>query len=154
HFIQPAQVQWIADVAQLAAPQAQTALEDLADRALLVSDPAVQAFTLPPLAAQFLRAKRPEAVAQSGDRLADRAYALALEHGYDGHDPFPTLEAEWPTLAAALPRLVQGENGRLQTLCLALDRFLDFSGRWDDLVRLSQQAEAKALAANDLDNAG
>jgi hypothetical protein len=75
HFTQPAQVQWIADVAQLAAPQAQTALEDLADRALLVGDPAAQTFTLPPLAAQFLRAKRPEAVAQSGDHLADRAYA-------------------------------------------------------------------------------
>ena len=115
HFTQPAQVQWIADVAQLAAPQAQTALEDLADRALLVSDPAAQAFTLPPLAAQFLRAKRPEAVAQSGDRLADRAYALALEHGYEEYDRFPTLEAEWPTLAAALPRFVQGENERLQT---------------------------------------
>jgi ATP/maltotriose-dependent transcriptional regulator MalT len=135
HFTQPAQVQWIADVAQLAVPQVQTALEDLADRALLVGDPAAQAFTLPPLTAQFLRAKCTEAVAQSGDRLADRAYALVLEHGYEEHDRFPTLEAEWPTLAAALPRLVQGENGRLQTLCLALDRFLDFSGRWDDLVQ-------------------
>ena len=154
HFTQPAQVQWIADVAQLAAPQAQTALEDLADRALLVGDPAAQAFTLPPLTAQFLRTKRPEAVAQSGDRLADRAYALALEHGYEEYDRFPTLEAEWPMLAAALPRFVQGENGRLQTLCDALDRFLDFSGRWDDRLWLSQQAEAKALAAHDLDNAG
>ena len=154
HFTQPAQVQWIADVAQLAAPQAQTALEDLADRALLVGDPAAQAFTLPPLAAQFLRAKRPEAVAQSGDHLADRAYALALQHGYEEYDRFPTLEAEWPTLAAALPRLVQGENERLQTLCDALACFLDFSGRWDDRLWLSQQAEGKALAAHDLDNAG
>jgi tetratricopeptide (TPR) repeat protein len=154
HFTQPAQVQWIADVAQLAASQAQTALEDLADRALLVGDPAAQAFILPPLTAQFLRAKRPEAVAQSGDRLADRAYALALEHGYQEYDRFPTLEAEWPTLAAALPRLVHGENERLQTLCAALDNFLDFSGRWDDWLWLSQQAEAKALGANDLDNAG
>src|SRR5439155_11746743 len=102
HFTQPAQVKWIADVAQLAAPQAQTALEDLADRALLVGDPAAQAFTLPQLTTQFLRAKRPEAVAQSGDRLADRAYTLALEHGYEEYDRFTTLEAEWPTLAAAL----------------------------------------------------
>ena len=154
HFTQPAQVEWIADVAQLATSQAQTALEDLADRALLVSDPSAQAFTLPPLAVQFLRAKRPEAVAQSGDRLADRAYELALEHGYKKHDHFPTLQAEWPTLAAALPRFVQDENGRLQTLCDALDFFLDFSGRWDDLLWLGQQAEAKALAAHDLDNAG
>jgi tetratricopeptide (TPR) repeat protein len=154
HFTQPAQVQWIADAAQLATPQTQTALEDLADRALLVSDPAAQVFTLPPLAAQFLRAKRSEAVAQSGDHLADHAYALALEHGYEKYDRFPTLEAEWPMLAAALPRFVQAENGRLQTLCSAFDVFLDYSGRWDDLLWLHQQAEAKALAANDLDNAG
>jgi hypothetical protein len=95
-------------VAQLTAPQARTALEDLADRALLVGDPAAQAFILPPLTAQFLRTKRPEAVAQSGDRLADRAYALVLQHGYKEYDRFPMLEAEWPTLAAALPRSVQG----------------------------------------------
>jgi tetratricopeptide (TPR) repeat protein len=154
HFTQPAQVQWIADVAQLATLQAQTALEDLADRALLVGDPEAQSFTLPPLTAQFLRAKRPEAVAQSGDRLAARAYALALEHGYEEYDRFPTLEAEWPTLAAAPPRFVQGENVHLQTLCAVLNYFLGFSGRWDDWLRLSQQAEAKALAVHDLHNAG
>lgn len=70
-------MKWIADIAGLAERQAQTALEDLADRVLLVSDAAAEAFLLPPLAATFLRAKRPEAVAQTGDRLADRAYALA-----------------------------------------------------------------------------
>jgi len=64
------------------------------------------------------------------------------------------LETEWPALAAALPRLLLGENPRLQTLCFALRDFLDFSGRWDDWLRLSQQAEEKALAANDFSNAG
>jgi hypothetical protein len=34
------------------------------------------------LAAKFLRDKCSEAVAQAGGRLADRAYALALENGY------------------------------------------------------------------------
>ena len=37
HFTQPAKVKWIADLAGMAEPAALTALEDLADRALLVS---------------------------------------------------------------------------------------------------------------------
>ena len=154
HFTQPARVTWIAELAALAERQAQTALDDLADRALLVGDPAAQVFSLPRLAAKFLQAKRPETVAQTGDRLADRAYALALENGYARHERFPELEAEWPTLEAALPRLVQGENARLQELCDALNTFLNFSGRWDDRLWLNQQAEDKALAANDFDKAG
>jgi nucleoside phosphorylase/tetratricopeptide (TPR) repeat protein len=154
HFTQPASVKWITDLARLAERQAETALDDLTDRALLVSDPASQAFYLPPLAAQFLRDKRPEAVAQTGDRLADRAYALALENGYQNFDRFPMLEAEWPVVAAALPRLIQGENARLQKLCAALEFFLDFSGRWDEQVWLEQQAETKAIAANDSYDAG
>jgi tetratricopeptide (TPR) repeat protein len=56
--------------------------------------------------------------------------------------------------AAALPLLVQGENDRLQSVCDALDKFFDFSGRWDEWLALSQQAEEKALAAGDLYNAG
>lgn len=154
HFSLPARVKWVAELAGLAEAQAQTALEDLADRALLVGDPGARTFLLPPLTAQFLRTRRPEAVAQAGDRLANRAYALALENGYQAYERFSMLEAEWPTLAAALPRFVQGENPRLQALYDALADFLDFSGRWDDWLWLGQQAEAKALAANDFENAG
>jgi tetratricopeptide (TPR) repeat protein len=154
HFTGPAPVRWIADMASLGERQAQTALEDLTNRALLAEDPAGQTFHLPPLASKFLRDKRPEAVAQTGDRLADRAYALALENGYDKYDRFPVLEAEWPALAAALPRLVEGENTRLQKTCAALRSFLDFSGRWDEWLSLEVQAEGKALAANDFCSAG
>ena len=82
HFTQPAQVKWVADLAGLAEPAALTALEDLADRALLVASPDGATFLLPPLAALFLRRRRPEAVAAAGGRLTDRAYALALENGY------------------------------------------------------------------------
>ncbi|MBC8449437.1 MAG: tetratricopeptide repeat protein [Chloroflexi bacterium] len=154
HFTQPAEVPWIADVAGIAEPAARTALEDLADRALLLSDAAAQAFLLPPLAAAFLRRQRPEVIAQAGGRLTDRAYALALENGYEEYERFPTLDAEWPAIAAALPLLLQGENDRLQRLCHALSNFLNFSGRWDEWQALSRQAEEKALAAGDLYNAG
>lgn len=154
HFTQPAIVKWIADVAGIAEPAALTALEDLTDRALLVSDEGAQAFLLPPLAATFLRRKRPEAISRTGGRLTDRAYALVMENGGQNYERFPTLETEWPALAAALPLLIQGENDRLQKLCNALRNFLNFSGRWDERLSLSQQAEERALAVRDFYRAG
>jgi tetratricopeptide (TPR) repeat protein len=57
-------------------------------------------------------------------------------------------------LAAALPLLLQGSNARLQTLDDALIEFLHFSGRWEEWLGLSKQAEEKALAANDFLRAG
>lgn len=154
HFTQPADVKWIADVAGIVEPVALTALEDLTDRALLVSDPEARTFMLPPLAATFLRRKRPEAISRAGGRLTDRVYALALENGYEKYDRFPTLEAEWPAVAAALPLFIQGENGRLQTVCSALVKFLEFSGWWDVSLSLNRQAEEKAVAAGDSHRAG
>ncbi|WP_420631246.1 tetratricopeptide repeat protein [Candidatus Leptofilum sp.] len=154
HFEQPAKLAWIAELADLMETAALTALEDLADRALLVSDEVKQTFFLPPLAAAFLKRKRPEAVMQTGGRLTDRAYALALENGYEKHERFPKLEAEWPALAAALPLFLQGENDRLQSVCDALNNFLNFSGRWDERLSLSQQAETKAETDGDFFYAG
>lgn len=154
HFTLPAKVEWLADLADLPRPAGQTALEDLSDRALVVADPAAQTFLLPALTVEFLRRTCPQAITQTGDRLADRGYALALENGYDKYNRFPVLEAEWPTVVATLPRLVQGENDRLQSVCDALFKFLDFTGYWDDWLSLSLQAEEKALAADDFNNAG
>jgi len=101
----------------LPAPAARTALEDLTDRALLTAGDEDRTFFLPPLTAQFLKRRHPEAVARSGKRLADRAYALAMENGWQNYERFPTLEAEWPRLAAALPRLLAGDNAPLQRVC-------------------------------------
>jgi tetratricopeptide (TPR) repeat protein len=42
----------------------------------------------------------------------------------------------------------------LQSVYDALNKFLEFSGRWDERLSISQQAEEKALAAGDFDNAG
>jgi nucleoside phosphorylase/tetratricopeptide (TPR) repeat protein len=154
HFTQPAKVEWIAELALLARPAAQTALEDLADRALLVEDEHSHAFLLPTLTATFLRRKRPEAVLWTGVRLADRAYALAMENGWQKFERFPILETEWPTIAAALPLLLQGENTRLESLCDSLNTFLQFSGRWDEEISLNQQAEDKAITVSDFHNAG
>jgi hypothetical protein len=45
------------------------------------------------------------------------------------------------TAAPALPRFIAGPNDRLQTVCNALQRFLDFTGRSDEWLALSRDAE-------------
>jgi tetratricopeptide (TPR) repeat protein len=94
-------------------------------------------------------------VTQTGDALTDRAYALAMQYGGDtNYEGFRTLDAEWDFISAALPRLLMGDNDRLQTVCDQLFRFLDFTGRWDNLLWLNEQVETSALAAEDKENAG
>ena len=90
----------------------------------------------------------------AGKRLVGQAYALAVQHGYKYSAPFTELEAAWPAVKAALPLLIGGDNARLQTVCYALQSFLNFTGSWDDWLSLSQEAEAKALAAADHYHAG
>jgi nucleoside phosphorylase/tetratricopeptide (TPR) repeat protein len=154
HFTHPAKVEWIADVAEIAEAATRTALEDLTDRALLLSDEGSRAFLLPPLAATFLRRKRPEAISRTGDRLTDRAYAIALENGWTHHERFPVLEAEWPTLVAALSLFQHGDNDRLQSVCAALDDFLGASGRWDERLTIYQIAFDRAVEIGDSYTAG
>jgi tetratricopeptide (TPR) repeat protein len=106
------------------------------------------------MVADFLRKKKPEVVAETGDRLEERAYALIIENGYEKHDRFPALEAAWPGIAPALPLFLAGDNARLQTVCGALQHFLDFQGRWDEWLALCEKAEARAVAAADYAQAG
>ena len=154
HFKEPAKVEVIAEVSGLAKNVTLTALEDLTDRALLLSNEGQQTFLLPALAGSFLRRKRPEVIAHTGRRITDRAYALVLENGYNKFERFSILEKEWLSIAAALPLLAIGDNHSLQRACVALENFLHFSGRWDEQVTLNELAEEKALSAGDLFNAG
>ncbi len=154
YFTMPMEVKFIAELASLNQAAAQGALSDLSNRALVLPDSEERSFVLTPMVADFLRRARPEAVAETGNRLEQRAYALIVENGYEKFDRFPTLDAAWPTISPALPLFVAGENQRLQTVCVALNTFLESTGRWDELLSLSQKAEAKALAAGDYYNAG
>jgi len=156
YFSLPAKLKWIADMTDLPARTAETALEDLTDRSILTSDLPAQTYFLPSLTAKFIRTRRPEAVTQTGDALTDRAYALAMQYGGESedYDKFPILDAEWGFITAALPRLLTGDNDRLQTMCRQLAFFLEFTGRWDEEIWLDEQAEARALAADDKENAG
>ena len=156
HFSQPAQLKWLALLSGLHERAAETALEDLTDRSILITnDQSPITYYLPPLAATFIRTRRPQAVSETGDALVNRAYALAMQYGgYGNYEGFKTLEVEWPLLATALPRLLSGDNDQLQAVCDQLTQFFNFSGRWDERIWLMEQAEVRALAANDKDSAG
>jgi tetratricopeptide (TPR) repeat protein len=154
HFTSKVEVKFIAELAEVSNGAAQTALGDLANRALVIPDEEEKNFSLVPMVADFLRNKRPEVVNGTGSRLEKRAYDLVVENGYEEHERFPVLDAVWPSVAPALPRFLAGPNDQLQTVCKALADFLNFTGRWDEQLALSQQAEAKAVAAGDHVSAG
>lgn len=154
YFALPARVEHVAEVAGLDDEPVGTALRSLANRSLVVPDQEEKAFARFPMVADFLRRKRPEVVAETGNRLEQRAYALIVENGYQNHDRFPVLDEAWPTLAPALPLFVAASNPRLQTVCRALVSFFEFTGRWDEWLSLELQAETKAAAAGDYDEAG
>jgi tetratricopeptide (TPR) repeat protein len=154
YFTQQVEVKLIAELASISTTASETALADLSNRALVIPDEEEKRFALVPMVAAFLRRKRPEVVAETGNRLEQRAYALIVENGYEQHDRFPILDAAWPTVAPALPLFVAGPNERLQTMCEQLRFFFEFTGRWDEWLSLEEQAEAKAVAAGDHENAG
>jgi hypothetical protein len=154
YFALPARVKHIATVSGIDEELAGTALDTLANRSLVVPDQEEQQYALVPMVADFLRKHRPDVVRETGNRLEQRAYALIVENGYQEFDLFPALDAAWPAVAPALPLILAGPNDRLQTVSEALLFFLEFTGRWDEWLSLTQQAERKAVAAGDLHNAG
>lgn len=154
YFTQPVETRFIAELADISETAGATALGDLANRALVIPDEEDQCFVLVPMAAVFLRNARPEAVKETGNRLEKRAYALIVQNGYSKNAPFKVLNSAWPIVASALPLFLAGSNERLQPVCDALTFFLEFTGRPDEWLWFSQQAEAKAVAAGDHSNAG
>ena len=153
YFTLPAKVEHIAANAGLPEAETDRALRSLVNRSLAVPSDELTAFTIVPMVADFLRKKKPKVMKNTGNRLEKRAYALIIENGYN-HDRFPTLEAAWPGVAPALAIFLKGQNQRLQTVCSALSRFLDFQGLWDEKLALNEKAEVRAVAAADYSNAG
>jgi tetratricopeptide (TPR) repeat protein len=154
YFTLPARTKHLATVAECSEEEMDEALRSLINRSLVRPDEEIASFTLIPLVADYLRKKRPEVIAEAGNLLEKSAYALVVENGYDKYDRFPVLEESWSMVAAALPLFVQGANSRLQMVCDALDSFLNFSGRWDEWMKISTDAEKRAVAGGDFQNAG
>lgn len=149
YFTLPTKVQHIAEIADCSTAETDSALRSLTNRSLVVPSEELQRFVLVPLVADFLRKRKTEVVAETGDRLESRAYALVVENGGSKHGRFPQLDAAWSTVAAALPRFLAGANDRLQTVCRELWFFLEFTGRFDEALALARDAEQRALAAGD-----
>lgn len=154
YFTLPARVEHISEFTEFSSADTDQALRDLVNRSLVVPSEELRNFTLVALIADFLRKERPEVVAKTGERLESHAYALVVENGYSKHDRFPVLDAAWPMIAAALPCFVAGPNARLQMICDAVRTFLEFTGRWDEWLALSNDAEKLAVSAGDYFNAG
>lgn len=83
-----------------------------------------------------------------------RAYVLIRENGYRKHDRFAKLEAAWPSIAPALALFLTGDYPRRQTVCIALQVFLNFQSRWDEWLALCKKAEDRAVASADRQLAG
>ncbi len=154
YFTLPAEVKHVAAIAGLTEPDTDLAVRKLTVRSLAIPSDELKTFTLIPMVADFLRKKKPEVVAETGDRLEKRACALIVENGFNKYDRFPALEAAWPGIAPAFALFLAGDNARLQQVCDALSSFMEFQGRWDEWLALCEKAEAKAVAANDQKNAG
>lgn len=149
HFTEPARAEWLLPLASRSETAVLAALDGLRDRALLIEDDNSGTWFLPPLASRFLRQRRSKAVGTTGERLAREAYALALQYGGLENAPYAELGGAWPTIQAALPLLIAGDNASLQKVCDSIYFFLEYSGRWDELLSLCREAEAKAVAAGD-----
>lgn len=154
YFTLPAKVEHIVAIAERKEAETQRALNLLINRSLVVPSEELKTFTLVPLVADFLRVKKPEVLRETGDRLEKHAYALLLANGYQKHTLFPVLDAAWPTIAAALPRFLAGENRQFQTVFDALTFFLEFTGHWDEWLALARDAESRAVADGDFHKAG
>jgi AAA ATPase domain/Tetratricopeptide repeat/SEFIR domain len=154
YFTLPAKVAEIAALAECSEADADSALRSLTNRSLVVPTEELKSFTLVPLVAHFLRKKKPEVVADTGNRLMKRAFALVLENGFTNHVNFPMLADTWPTVAAALPVFLSGPNQLLQDICEGLNHFCNYTGRWDELLALLHGAESRAIANEDYLNAG
>ena len=79
HFTTAMEVKFIAELAGLNEAAAQGALGDLSSRALVLPDLEERRFVLVPMVADFLRRKRPEVVAETGNRL--EAARLCADRG-------------------------------------------------------------------------
>jgi tetratricopeptide (TPR) repeat protein len=154
YFTLSAKLEHLAEIAERAEADINRALRSLVNRSLVVPSEELTTFALVPLVADFLRKRKPEAIAETGDRLEKRAFGLVVENGYQRHDRFPVLDAAWPTVAAALPRFLSGPNERLVTVCKALQLFLEFTGRFDEFLALERDAEPHNVAAGNLLSAG
>jgi hypothetical protein len=112
HFNRPAQLKWISEITNITKQVAETALEDLAYRSILIESNDAETYFLPPLAAQFIRRKRQDVVDRTRESLIEQASnklrAINLEDINIESDDF-AWDLEKTYFEAALYRLATTE---------------------------------------------
>lgn len=154
YFTVPARVEHISEVAGYVESDTDYALRSLVNHSLVLLSEELKTFVLVPLVADFLRKRRLDVVSETGKRLEEHVYHLAVENGYEAHERFHVLDAAWPVIAAALPCFLAGSNDRLQTVCSALFTPCTYIGRHDESLALNGDAEIRAVSTGDFWNAG
>lgn len=152
-FILPAEISWIADIADLPMNAVEATVREFASRSLVVSDQTNERFLLFPLVIEYLRKKYPDIVIKLRERFITQIFTFIMDNGWDNKDRFNELEMGWPKIASALPIFVKGDDAKFQEVVGALDKFLELSGRWDELLQLNLQAEERSALTNQ-ENAG
>jgi tetratricopeptide (TPR) repeat protein len=154
YFVAPAKAEHIALIAERPEIEVTSALHSLVNRSLVIPSDELQTYTLVPLVVDFLRNHNPDVLIDTRNKLEKYVHTLAIENGYKEYSRFPVLDAAWPVIAAALPQMFTKPSDRLQEVCEAIWRFLEFTGRWDELLALSIEAGKCAIATADWINAG
>lgn len=154
YFTLPAKLEHLAELAGYQDTDANPALRGLVNRSLVVPSEEFKTFSLVPLVGDFLRKKKPEVIAETGDRIEGHVFALVVENGFQKYDRFPVLDSNWPTVAAALSHFLAGSHERLVRFCDALEEFLDFTGRWDEWLALTRDTETSAISTRHFWEAG
>lgn len=179
YFQTPAGLTALAEVAELARPAVEVALERLVILSL-VNDLAGGRYGLHPLTRSYVRAALGEGsqvvqAALGGVTLDPKARRTTLRYWVDyarkyggsgeHYQTFHHLETEWPNLetAASVLREEAGVPGPLRDeeaartlndLASALSAFLWFRGYWDEQVRLNEWAYEAMKALGDWQKAG
>ena len=155
HFTLPTEVKFIAEVSGLSFQTTETALEDLAARALVSpGDAEDKTYILLPQVANFLRRARADAVAKSAEQITSAVNKIIAGNSDLIQDQNRALEEHWPLVAASLPLFLAGPSDQLKAVFKPLGKFLNYAGRWDEALSLSLRSEEKAVKAKDYFAAG
>ena len=184
YFVSSASFEALAEVADLSRQALEMSLERLDALSLVDAPPGEERFSLHPLTRTYTQAELlddADTARQTEARFTDYWLAYAERYGgYDSYETFPRLEAAWPNLNAAAD-LLWARAGlanvdfrsfenfgsldesdladkdaarQLNSLAKALNQYLWFQGRWDEIIQLNEHAYALMLALEDWRQAG
>lgn len=171
-FIPSATFEALMAVADLSRTALETVLERLNSLSLVNRELGAERYSLHQLTRNFVRDElmaEPDVAYETGMRFARYWVDYAKKYGgydKDAYRTFDRLELEWANLEAISvwlwdtaaiknDRVGNYDAARLLVeLASALSFFLSYSGRWDEIIRLSEQAYIAASLSDTWRNAG